>query len=177
MENKDSNIDDLYDHLVRRFRAVSKLFRKLGSEESVHELVDSLILRDSDAFNRLIENVDIPDLPPNLKCRLIHEWIEEVICDSYTVPVCRLRLDLTPDERLLYLSIAFRHRPLPPVTANTGIGITLIGDNPEIPPGPFLDELKANNLVTCNDETKYDCKLELVFGPPEWVCVPDVLTP
>jgi len=177
MEKKDSNIDDLYDHLARRFRAVSKLFRKLGSEESVHELVDSLILRDSDAFNRLIENVDIPDLPPNLKCRLIQEWVEEATCDPYTVKVCRLRLDLTPDERLLYLSIAFRHRPLPPVTANTGIGITLIGDNPEIPPGPFLDELKANNLVICNDETKYDCKLWLVFGPPELVCVPDVLTP
>jgi hypothetical protein len=171
IENKDANIDDLYDHLVRRFRAVSKLFRKLGSEEAVHQLLNSLVLRDSEAFNRLIGAVDIPDLPPNLKCRLIQEWVEEATCDPYIVEICRLRLDLTPDERLQYLLIAFRHRPSPPVVANTGIGITLLGENPEIPPGPFLDELKANNLVTCNDETRYDCKLQLVFGPPEWVCV------
>lgn len=177
MKNKDPNIDDLYRHLARRFRAVSKLFRKLGSEEAVHQLLDSVVLRDSDAFNALIDGVDIPDLPPNLKCRLVYEWVEEVVCDAYTVPVCRLRVDLTPDERLLYLLIAFRHRPQPPVTATTGQGITLIGENPEIPPGPFLDELKANNLVICKPETRYDCKLKQVFGPPEWVCVPDVLIP
>ena len=170
MENKDSNIDDLYRDLAGRFRAVSKLFRKLGSEETVHQLLDSLISRDSDAFNRLIEAVDIPDLPPHLKCRLYREWIEQVICDPYTVKVCRLRPDLTPDERLQYLLIAFRHRPSQPVAAEPGIGITLLGENPEIPPGPFLDELKANNLVTCEDETRYDCSLQLVFGPPEWVC-------
>ena len=170
MENKDSNIDDLYHHLARRFRAVSQLFRKLGSEESVHQLLDSLILRDPDAFNRLIETLDIPDLPPHLKCRLYREWIEQVICDPYTVEICRLRLDLTADERLQYLLIAFRHRPLQPIATQPAIGISLLGENPEIQPGPFLDELKANNLVTCNHETRYDCKLQLAFGPPEWVC-------
>lgn len=177
MGNKDSNIDDLYRHLARRFKAVSKLFRKLGSDEIVHQLLESFVLRDSDAFNRLIEGVDIPDLPPHLKCVLIQEWVEQLVCDPYTADVCRLRLDLTPDERLQYLLIAFRHRPRPPVTATTEIGITLIGDNPEIPPGPFLDELRANNLVTCQRETKYDCKIRPGLGPPQWVCPPDFLAP
>jgi len=38
-------------------------------------------------------------------------------------------------------------------------------------PGPFLDELKLNGLVTCTVETIYDTSTTLVFSNPERVCI------
>jgi hypothetical protein len=40
-----------------------------------------------------------------------------------------------------------------------------------IPPGAFLDELKANGLVTCESRMTYDTNTILVLGKPEQVCV------
>lgn len=170
MKNIDANLDDLYQDLARRFRAVSQFLRKLGSEEATRKLFDILISKDTAAFNRLFETMDIPDLPPDLKCIFYREVIEIFLCDSYKVEVCRLRLDLTSNERVQYIQIAMRHRPGQPTFIHTGLGIKVLGENPEIPPGPFLDELKANNLVTCSWEKKHDCKLGQLLGPPEWIC-------
>ena len=170
MENTDANLDDLYQDLARRFRAVSQFLGKLGSEESTRKLLDILIAKDAAAFNRLFETMDIPDLPPDLKCIFYREVIEIFLCDSYKVEVCRLRLDLTSNERVQYILIAMRHRPGQPMFTHTGTAIKVVGENPEIPPGPFLDELKANNLVTCNWEKRLDCKLGQLLGPPEWIC-------
>jgi hypothetical protein len=166
-----ANIDDLYREFAGRFKALGQFFDKLGSEEAVQELLDCLISGDSNTFNRLIETVDIPDLPPRLKCVVYREVIDKVICDPHEVEVCRLRLDLTAEERLQYLQIAFRYRHLQPTPADTGLGLTVLGENPEIPPGPFLDELKTNNLVTCKLEVRYDCKIGQVLGLPEWICI------
>jgi hypothetical protein len=172
MEHSDSNLDGLYQDLARRFRVLSQFFGKLGSEEAVQQLLDSLISRDAIAFNRLIETVDIPDIPPGLKCRVIHQdLIEKVLYIPYTVEVCRLRPDLTPDERRQYLGIAFRYLPTVQSTmSHIEMRLTLFGEAPEIPPGSFLDELKANNLVTCNSEVKYDLTLVGGLGPPEEIC-------
>jgi hypothetical protein len=170
MENTDANLDDLYQDLARRFKAVSQFLGKLGSEKATRKLLDILISKDAEAFTRLFENMDIPDLPLDLKCIFYREVIELFLCDSYKVEVCRLRLDLTPNERVQYILIAMRHRPGQPTFIHTGIGINVLGENPEIPPGPFLDELKANHLVTCNWETRHDCKLGQLLGPPVWTC-------
>ena len=170
MENIDANLDDLYQDLAGRFKAVSQFLGKLGSEKATRKLLDILISKDAAAFNRLFENMDIPDLPLDLKCIFYREVIELFLCDSYKVEVCRLRLDLTPNERVQYILIAMRHRPGQPTFIHTGIGIKVLGENPEIPPGPFLDELKANNLVTCKWEPRQDCKLGQLLGPPVWTC-------
>ena len=170
MENIDANLDDLYRDLARRFRAVSQFLGTLGSDEATRKLLDILISKDATAFNRLFETMDIPDLPQDLKCIFYREVIELFLCDSYKVEVCRLRLDLTSNERMQYILIAIRHRPGQPAFIHTGLGIEALGEDPEIPPGPFLDELKANNLVTCDWELKRDCKLGQLLGPPEWIC-------
>jgi hypothetical protein len=46
-----------------------------------------------------------------------------------------------------------------------------LGQGPEIPPGPFLEELKANGLVTCDKKPKHDVSTVVVLGKPERVCV------
>jgi hypothetical protein len=81
-----------------------------------------------------------------------------------------LRDDLTTEERVLYLSIATRHGARIPLTEAQEAMMTL-GQGPEIPPGPFLEELKANGLVTCDKKPKHDVSTVVVLGKPERVCV------
>ncbi|MGH2673867.1 MAG: hypothetical protein ACRDKA_13165 [Actinomycetota bacterium] len=79
----------------------------------------------------------------------MREIIDRVIVTPTEVEVCVLRDDLTPAERGLYLMIAIRHGALIPLTKAEG-SLIMLGPGPEIPPGPFLDELKANDLVDCS---------------------------
>ena len=168
---KNDRMDGLYQDLAGRFRALSQFFDKLGSEDTVQQLIESLIARDPSFFNNLVEAIDIPDIPPRLRCVVYRDMIDRVICDPYESEVCRLRSDLTTEERWQYFLIAWRYRQREPVQADSGSGFIVIGENPEIPPGPFLDELKANNLVTCKLEVRYNCRIAQVLGPPEWICI------
>jgi hypothetical protein len=170
MEKGESDLDSLHRELAGRFRGLSRLFAELGSQEGAQKLLDSLISGDAAAFNRLIEPVEIPDLPQLGKCFWVREIIDRVSSNVTFVEVCLLRDDLTPDERALYLSIARRHGALIPLT-DAEKAITVLGDGEGIPPGPFLDELKANGLVTCNLRRKYDVSTNLAFGKPERICV------
>jgi hypothetical protein len=45
----------------------------------------------------------------------------------------------------------------------TALDVTEHDTSREVPPGPFLDELKVNGLVTCKFETTYDTNTTLVF--------------
>src|SRR5688500_15940178 len=129
MKHSDPNLDSLRHDLAGRFRSAGQLFNKLGSEEVAQQLLDSLISGDASAFNRLIEEVDFPGLPPGLqKCVIYREWIDTVVCTKYTTEVCRLRLDLTPNERLQYFMIAVRYRPMQ-LTAATMVTLSS-GENP-----------------------------------------------
>lgn len=171
MEKKgEANLDTLYQDLAGRFRALGQLFDQLGSRDGAQALVDSLISEDGSAFNRLIEPLDIPDFPQLGKCFWVREIIDRVVANPTLVEVCVLRDDLTPQERVLYLSIAMRHGTAMPLTEAQNAMMTL-GQGPEIPPGPFLEELKANGLVTCDQQVKYDVSTVLTLGIPERVCV------
>jgi hypothetical protein len=47
--------------------------------------------------------------------------------------------------------------------------MTFISGHDVIPPGPFLDELKANGLVTCEGHQKYNQAIARTFSPPQHV--------
>jgi hypothetical protein len=167
MEESDSNLNSLYDELAGRFGALSQLFAKLSSSKASQELLDSLTSGDSAAFNHLIDSVDIPILG---KCFWVREIVEHVVVTPVGfVEECWLRDNLTPTERGLYLQIASRHRQektvakLMEVTIQTGHAV--------IPPGPFLDELKANGLVTCELHMAYDASVSAIMSKPERVCI------
>jgi hypothetical protein len=68
---------------------------------------------------------------------------------------CRLRTDLTADERRRYLAIAARFTDAVIWDVGAGRGLSaLSGDGPVVPPGPFRDTLRAEGLVNCQqDET------------------------
>ena len=104
------------------------------------------------------------------KCFWLRQLIEQVIITpTGFVEVCRVRENLTPSEIGLYFSLAWQYRD------RTLVGKQLAGaihdTSRVVPPGPFLDELKVNGLVTCKYEMTYDTSIKLVFSNPEWVCI------
>ena len=166
----DYDSGDLYRDLAGRFSALSQVFAELGTEEGTRRLLDSLVSDDPAAFNQLIEHFEVPGIPQLGKCFWLRELIDVASVTSTRVEVCVLREDLTPDQRLLYLSIARRHNAVIPLT-DAERAISLLGDGEGIPPGAFLDELKANDLVMCTTKVKFNVTTQLAFGKPERVCV------
>jgi hypothetical protein len=163
-------LEDLHRNLADRFSALSRLFAEFGSPKGAQRLVDTLVSGDAAAFNQLIDPLDVPDIPQLGKCFWVREIIDRVVVTATLVEVCTLRDDLSGTELVLYLSIARRHGALIPLTPAED-AITALGDGEGIPPGPFLDELKANGLVTCTVRVKYDASTKLGLGKPERVCI------
>jgi hypothetical protein len=171
MNKSDFDLDSLYQDLAARFRALSGLFSLLGTQEAVQQLIENLVSGDAEAFARLIEPVEIPNIPQLGKCFWLREIIERVTVTPTLVEVCVLRDNLTPAERILYIQIARRYGALIPLR-DAELALWRLGEGPEIPPGPFLDELKANGLVTCKTEVKYDVSTtQGPFGKPQRVCI------
>src|SRR5258708_3657765 len=168
MEKQESNLDGLHQDLAKRFGALSQLFGQLGSPRAVQELLDGLTSEDGTAFKQFVDRVDFPMLG---KCFWLRELVERVLSTpSGLVPGdCWLRDNLTPQERQLYLQIAVRHRSMDGIKSTE---VTLQNGHRVIPPGPFLDELKTNRLVTCDPSRQtFDTTLTLAFSRPELVCV------
>jgi hypothetical protein len=169
MEKHDANIEHLYRDSAERFKALSRLFGQLGSAEAAQRLLESLISEDAKAFARLIEPVNIPDLSGLGKCFWLREIIERVLeTPKDFVEECWLRDNLTSQERVLFVQIALRHNE-GRVIAGPGMEGTL--RRRIILPGAFLNELKANRLVTCVPRPTYAVGLAPVLGKPERICV------
>ena len=169
MNKRDCSLDELYQDLADRFGAVGRLFIQLSSPKATQELLNSLGAGEAAAFNRLIDGVELPLLG---KCFWIREIIERVVVTpTGEVEDCWLRDNLTPDERLLYYLIAFRHSRVSPIANSMEVTLQEQIERYVIPPGAFLDELKANGLVTCERRMTYDTSTTLVLGRPERVCV------
>jgi len=169
MEKRDSSLNDVYQDLADRFGALGRLFTELSSPKATQELLNSLTADDAAAFNQLVDRVDIPLIG---KCFWLQEIIERVVVTpAGVVEECWLRDDLTPDERLLYFLIAYRHRDEKPVAKSMEVTRQESLGRQVIPPGAFLDELKANGLVTCEMRMTYDTSTILVLGKPERICV------
>ena len=167
MEKRDLDLHDMHQELAGRFAALSRLFGELSTPDATKELLDSLTLADgAKPFPRVVD-VDIPMLG---KCFWLWQLIEHVVVTpTGFVNVCRVRDNLTPGEIGLYFSIAWRHRDRTFVGKQTAVAT--YDTSRVIPPGPFLDELKANGLTSCKDEMTYDTSTQLVFANPEYLCL------
>jgi hypothetical protein len=167
MEKLDSDLGGMYQELAERFGALSRLFGELSSPDAAKELLDSLTLADmAKSFPQLVD-IDIPLVG---RCFWLRELIEHVIITpTGFVEVCRVRDNLTPSEIELYFSLAWRHRD------RSLVGKQMAGaihdTSRVVPPGPLLDDLKLNGLVTCKYEMTYDTSIKLVFSAPELVCI------
>jgi hypothetical protein len=169
MERCDLNLDELHKDLAERFGALSRLFGQLSAPEATKELLNSLATQDASAFNRLIERIELPLLG---KCFWVREVVERVVTTpTGFVEECWLRDNLTPLERLLYHQIAFQHSRETPTPRSMEVTFQVQNGRYIIPPGAFLDELKANGLVTCEKRMTYDTTTTLTLGRPERVCV------
>ena len=169
LQERDSLPSESYSDLAERFGTLSQLFRQLSSPNATQELINSLVAGDAEAFGRIIDGVKFPTLG---KCFWVWEVIERVISTpTGFVEECSLRNDLTPAEWGLYLSIAFRHRHMQPVAKTMEVTLEVHDGRHIIPPGAFLDELKANGLVECALRMTYDTSTTLLPGKPERLCV------
>ena len=169
MYERDYKLDALYQDLADRFAAVGRLFVQLSSPKATQELLDNLATGNAAALNRLVDGVELSLFG---KCFWIREIIERVVSTpTGLVEDCWLREDLTPAERVLYLVIAFRHSRATPVAKSMQVTLQPEIGRRLIPPGPFLDELKANGLVTCELRMTYDTSTTLVLGRPERACL------
>jgi hypothetical protein len=172
--NPDFNLDEdtiersmaeLSDEFAQRVGALADLFARWREPEVARKVIDSMIAGDGAAFRDLID-LDLP-VPPLNKCIWLTEFIEKVVPID-TREVCRLRNDLSREERVRYVVIVleFRRRgELPVMEPSPGADFV----NAPIPPGPFLNALKAEGLVTCEQE-QVGGGLERVIQKPKLLC-------
>jgi hypothetical protein len=169
MTTEDLGLERLSQELAGRFRGLGELFSHLSQPKAAAELLDSLIDGDPKRFDSFVERLDIPMLN---KCFWLREIIERlVVTPKGLVTVCWLKENLTPGQRRLYLMIALRYRQLVAVGDANTLNLKTADGHTVIPDGPFLEELKANNLVDCHTEQTYESSIVPVLGPPEQVCV------
>ena len=170
MKKSESNVDVFYQDLADRFGALGRFFSQLSSPNASRELLKILEAGDAAAFNQLVDRVELPLLG---KCFWVREIIERVVVTpTGFVEECWLSDNLTPTELLLYYSIAYRHsHATPPIAKSMEVTFQVDIGRRVIPPGAFLDELKAHGLVTCVLRMTYDTSTTLVLGRPERVCV------
>jgi hypothetical protein len=162
-----STPDAYYEEVAARFGALHELSGRLSSPDAVRELVGIMVKGDAAGFNAFLDELK---LPLTGKCWWAHDMIDTVMRTSGdTEEVCTLREDLTPQERFLYIVIAARYGQL--TGGKTG-GFHVVGVPMPIPPGPFLDELKAAGLVKCTQRPKESDSLPIA-GKPYYFCLGD----
>lgn len=169
MDKRDPGLAGLYEQLADRFKALSRLFGELSTPVAAQALLDSLMSDDPAAFNKLADGIDLPMLG---KCFWINGVLERVFETPSRLVTgdCWLRDDLTPAERKLALQIAMRHRRRFGEATESNKGVLRDGHR-VIPPGPFLDELRANGLTHCEESWAHDTSLAEALGPPERICI------
>ncbi|HEX2403355.1 MAG TPA: hypothetical protein VHM29_01535 [Acidimicrobiia bacterium] len=168
MIKKDRRLlDDFVHQLAMRCEAASGFLGQFSTDKSAHALIDTVLGNDPERFNQFLDGFEVPEIPPFEKCLWGRDLIEIVGRHYNSVTECFLRDDLSPEERVLYFTIALRHHQAVPFEEAGGI-LKQIGTDP-IPEGPFLEELKANNLVKCVERLT---DAPPVLGLPYEVCLP-----
>lgn len=159
----------ILESAAMRFAAVSEFVGGLGEPGRVSELVEVLNRGDAGRFEEMTSGYG--DFPS--RCSLMcHVAIEVISTGSppEIVEQCFLRADLTWRESFKAFQIYRKHFGFPgrPVTqdTNTSAGVVVLEI---IPPGPYLDELKANGLVTCR--TVRTPGSGVITGAREFVCL------
>jgi hypothetical protein len=151
---------------AREVGVFADLFEYWRKPDVARAVVESLLDNDRDAFNALLkpEVADPSPIDPRngdldetqfLLCYKLLLLLDKLGRMKVTKKqeICRLRTDLSPGERRRYLAIAlqfgdgeiFVHERTPDGGRNSLQG-------PVIPPGPFLEALRAEGLVTCVED-------------------------
>lgn len=161
-------LHDLARHIAEQSAALNQVLDRLSRPEIARAVVDSALEGDARTFEGIFEGVEVK--VPN-KCVWIADTVEK-LTSKFTgfEEQCRVKDNLTHDEWILYVIITMRHHS--PVAANEDDPATLnlVGSDPVIPPGPYLDELKAHGLVHCPLVPTYHSGISLFPGKPERFC-------
>jgi hypothetical protein len=168
MLKKDRRLQDDFVHkFAMRCEAASGFLGQFSTDKSAHALIDTLLGNDPERFNQFLDGFEVPEIPPLEKCYWVRDLIEIVGRHYSSVTVCYLRDNLSPEERWLYITIALRHHALVPLEEADKFSEQNGTDG--IPEGPFLEELKANNLVNCVERFT---DAPPILGLPYEVCLP-----
>jgi hypothetical protein len=160
MTEIDSDIKRLHEDFADRLRVLGAMFTDLGTEKGAERLLGSLVADDAGEFHALIDGYDLPDFPKLGKCVWVREVLDSVLITPNVEETCSILATLTPHQRVMVLAIARKHEVflIEPVEGQA------------VAPSPFLDDLKANNLVTCPPTGVHVRPLSLL-GPYERFCV------
>jgi hypothetical protein len=172
----DEAIAALSDEFAREVGAFADLFENWRKPDVARAVVESLLDNDRDRFNKLLKPaIDQPgplDGDPDkqmLICYKLLLLLEKLGRFRITKAeeICRLRTDLSPEERRRYLAIALQFRDTDPqaflFTPTPDVGDIALGEGPIIPVGPFLDALKAEGLVSCETDNTIS-RIDTSFG-------------
>ncbi len=156
MEMPIVNVNDIYADLATRFDIASKLLASLSSPDEVEGLLETLATGNQARFDELVGRIDVPILG---KCLWVKELVTHIISTSTREMKYYLRENLTPAEYWTLWRIGMKYGY---------IGVVV--DAP-IEDGPFLDELKAHNLVRGKLGTSTLGTLVEMPGPYQHLCI------
>ena len=163
--------EQLAKDLRERSRALASLYERLATEEGAQVLVDAIASGKPEDFARVYEGLE---LPVHDRCAWVRDAVEVLSFTPQPTEECHLRHPLTQQERVLYFIIARRYGQLQATVATGGGGSLFQVVPPAIPPGPFLDELKANGLVDCKLVFAQSGGQQLMMSPPYHFCVQEL---
>jgi hypothetical protein len=164
MTTAEGSRDQFYDELAGRFQALGKFFGDVGSRDSAQRVFEGLFSSGGKDFREMADLVNIPGMDGTQK----YHWLKDVVGAIYTkvvpVRVCYLRQNLSNEERLQYRMIVLSHLGEEDVSVKQyAPSPFLTPTRPVIPPGPFLNDLEAANLVECVEAVIK----ETIYRPPD----------
>lgn len=165
----EAALDQAAADFAARAGALADLLQRWRRPNVARTVVASLLADDGDTFRELLRDFDPPVIG---KCWWVRAVIERMVAGVEFRSVWRLRIDLTPAERRLYLRLALQFRESGASLPASGRGLRGAGEaGPEVPQGDFLDALRAEGLVSCADEPVEGVGLQQVLARPARICV------
>lgn len=163
------DFEQLARELQLRARALGPLVERLGTKEGSQALAKAFATGAPEDFANVYAGIE---LPVHDRCAWVRDLVDVLTLEPQYEEQCRLRDDLSNAERIRYVMIAMKYGhgtfQANGSTGSTGPNLQLV--SLPIPPGPFLDELKANGLVDCQWVTVPGAGSKTVLGTPYHWC-------
>jgi hypothetical protein len=155
--------DDLAQDLARRAATYREVFDRLSSPDVSEAVLEALATRKPDVFEALGDGLEVPD---GLRC----SWVKGAVLAWLRTPYgreerCFLRQDLSTEEYILYRQIVRQfYKPVVHEPGSLELTVEVVGAGPaevEVPPGPFLEALRAAGLVNCRYYVTFDTSIQV----------------
>jgi hypothetical protein len=160
-------VDPLAQQIAAHSAATLQVLERLSAPQTAQRFVNAAIAGDPRTIDDILNGIELPVVN---KCFWVSELVEKFTSSTGFVQQCWVREDLSTEEWFRYTQIAVRHDQI----GRDAVEVTYEKDalgHVLIPRGPFLDELKADNLVTCEWVRKTTGRSSVLFGKPERFCV------